>query len=90
MIIDLDKETRIRSDKDCWKLEREAIVKGKQKWRALGYYTTFGNAVTAAYKRDIRMTDASGLVECVEAAERILQRYRAILDEIPHELVAQP
>lgn len=79
MIIDLDNNHRIRSTSDCWRLETEHINKGKVRWKALGYYTTFANAVRAAADREIRTHHAHGLGEAIEACHAICAKYETLL-----------
>ena len=80
MIVLLDKQTRIRGTDNCWQLEREAIVKGKEQWRPQTYHSTFAHALQTAARREIRTHHAEGLAESIAATEAILKKYRSIMD----------
>ena len=81
MVIPLSKDYRIRGADQCWQLERSVIRKGKQDWAAFAYFSELAQAVSAAYRREIRLHPAATLTDAIEAIDRIAARYNKLLDD---------
>jgi len=81
MVIPLSNEYRIRGADECWQLERSVIRNGKQDWAAFKYFSELGQAVSAAYGREIRLDSAATLADAIEAIDRIAARYNKLIDD---------
>ena len=81
MIIPLSKDLRVRGTAHCWQLEKRRVRKDKHEWEAFKYFQTFGEAVGAACRRDIRLDPANSLAEALEAVDQIVARYSKYLDD---------
>ena len=81
MIISLSKDLRIRGTERCWQLEKRRVRKDKHEWEAFKYFQTFGEAVGAACRREIRLHPANSLAEALEAVDQIVARYSKYLDD---------
>ena len=86
MIIPIDEKYRISSNEYSWDLEEVTpnIDKrtGKPKVKKLGYYTSLGKALSAAAQRELRLSDAVGLVEAEKAVAGLTRKYAALFDEV--------
>ena len=75
MILPLNDETRIVSDRYQWIIQRsrKRTVNGKpdQVWEAQSYHPTLKNAIAAAGERLVRDSDAVGFTEALAEVERI-------------------
>jgi len=81
MIIPLSDEYRIRGTKHCWQLEKAVKRKGQPEWQPRSYHSTFGDAVGAACRREIRLHPATGLTDALQAVDKIATRYNKLLDD---------
>ena len=78
MILPLNDETRIVSDRYQWIIQRsrKRTVNGKpdQVWEAQSYYPTLPSAIKAVGERLVRDSDAEGFTEALAEIERISTR----------------
>ena len=81
MIIPLSDEYRIRGTKHCWQLEKAVKRKGQPEWQPRSYHRTFGDAVGAACRREIRLHPARTLTDALQAVDKIATRYNQLLDD---------
>ena len=81
MIIPLSDEYRIRGTKHCWQLEKAVKRKGQPEWQPRSYHSTFGDAVGAACRREIRLHPARTLTDALQAVDKIATRYNKLLDD---------
>ena len=81
MIIPLSKKIRIRGTEHCWQLEKSRMRNDKHEWEAYKYFQSFGEAVGAACRRDIRLNPATSLIEALRAVDQIVTRYNKLLDD---------
>ena len=81
MIIPLSDEYRIRGTKHCWQLEKAVKRKGQPEWQPRSYHSTFGDAVGAACRREIRLHPARTLADALQAVDKIVTRYNKLLDD---------
>ena len=81
MIIPLSDEYRIRGTKHCWQLEKVVKRKGQREWQPRSYHSTFGDAVGAACRREIRLHPARTLTDALQAVDKIATRYNKLLDD---------
>ena len=81
MIIPLDDQYRIRGTEHCWQLEKRRIRNDKHEWEAYKYFQSFGEAMGAACRREIRLHPAVALADAIEAVDRIVSKYERIFDE---------
>ena len=81
MIIQLSKEYRVRGAEHCWQLEKRRVRKDKHEWEAFKYFSSLGEAVGAACRREIRLNPANSLADAIEAVDQIADRYSKLLDE---------
>ena len=85
MIIPLSKDIRVRGTKHCWQLEKRRVRKDRHEWEAFKYFQSFGEAVGAACRREIRLHPASSLVDALQAVDKIAARYNKLLDDAIRE-----
>ena len=50
------------------------------------YFSELGQAVSAAYEREIRLDSASTLNDAIEAIDKIAARYNKLLDDAPNDV----
>lgn len=81
MLLRIDGETQIRGTDRCWQIEQKRKRKGADEWCALSYHATFGDALGAACRREIRTHPATTLAESIAAAEAVATRYGRLLDK---------
>ncbi len=81
MIIKVDSDMQIRGTPLCWKIEQKRKRKGVDEWCALSYHSTFGDALGAACRREIRTHPATTLAQAIAAADEVAVRYGRLLDE---------
>ena len=81
MIIPLSDEYRIRGTKHCWQLEKVVKRKGQPEWQPRSYHSTFGDAVGAACRREIRLHPANSLADAIRAVDKIVAKYARVFDE---------
>lgn len=81
MIITIDSDTQIRGTAFCWQIEKKRKRKGADDWCALSYHSTFGDALGAACRREIRLAPTSTLSEAIEAANQVAAKFGRLLDE---------
>ena len=81
MIIHIDDKLRIRGTAECWQLEKAVKRKGQTEWQPRSYHSTFGDAVGAACRREIRLHPATGLTDALQAVDKIATRYNKLLDD---------
>ena len=89
LIILLSEEIRIRGTEHCWQLEKSRKRDGKHDWEAFKYFQSFGEAVGAAGRREIRLHPATGLVEALKAIDQIAARYSKLLDDALSEIASK-
>ena len=85
MIIPISKDIRVRGTEHCWQLEKRRVRKDKHEWEAFKYFSSLGEAVAAACRREIRIHPASSLVEALQAVDQITARYNKLLDDAIRE-----
>jgi len=87
MNIQIDKDHMISSDNNCWIVKRYAgIDKGtnKQKWEALSYHSTPGQAMRGLANKMIRDSKATSFLEAIEHVHEIAQKFETALSiDIP-------
>ena len=81
MIIPLCKEYRVRGTEHCWQLEKKRVRKDSYEWEAFKYFQSFGEAVGAACRREVRLDPASSLADALQAIDQIASRYNKLLDD---------
>jgi len=85
MIIPLSEEYRVRGTNHCWQLEKRRVRKDKHEWEAFKYFSSLGEAVGAACRREIRLHPASSLADALQAVDQIAARYNKLLDDAIRE-----
>ena len=80
MIIHISDEIRIHGTEQCYQIEKLRNCKGSQEWRPFKYYSNFAHALKAAAEREIRTHPAQGLVEAIEAAQDVADKYERLLN----------
>ena len=78
MIIPIDDDWRIRSDRDNWMLEerhesKKSDAKRKEYWTVEGYYGSIEQAALACYELRLRLSNVEGVVEAKKEASRLCQ-----------------
>lgn len=76
MIIPINADWRIASDRHCWAVEQRRVAQsgknaGQESWTATGYYPSLGAAVRGAGELMLRLDGAEGLREAIAAIERV-------------------
>ena len=82
MIISIDDKTRIHGTEYCWQIERVKKVKGRVEWRPYKYYVSMDVALREAAQREIRTYPANGILEAIDACNRVTQKYAQIFDSV--------
>jgi hypothetical protein len=75
MIIPINNDFRINSDANQWILQQQTKNKDKETgkfiWRSLAYYTSLENILKHLYDRQLRLSNANTLVECMAEAKNL-------------------
>jgi len=83
MIIPIDNDHRINSDRNQWILQERRTVKGNDVWLNVAYYTSLDSIINHVYDVKLRLSNAEGLTECLAEAKRlndVLSRALAYID----------
>ena len=87
MIIPIDDETRIASDRHHWILQRARRRRRDgewlQDWRNQSYYTSLPLALVAAGEQWVRCVDGEGLSNAIRAYENACTRLAEALMSVP-------
>ncbi len=86
MIVSISEDIRIHGTETCYALERKHKRKGVDDWKPFKYYTTFADAVGEACEREIRTHPAHDLVEAIEAAHAVANKYADLLDDVVEQI----
>lgn len=87
MIIPINENWRLRSDRHQWIVEQRMVPsdKAKQKapyWVGEAYYSTIESAAVGLYELRLRLSDAEGIREATEAAKALSKELQDALS--PH------
>ena len=86
MIIPVDDNMRIRSDSNCWIVERKVGIDKKTGMPRFDDPTYHGNiysAIKSAYHRSIRaVPDVLDFEEAIKEADKVLEKFQGIYEKI--------
>ena len=76
MIIPVDNEHRISSDRHQWIIQERKIVqsgnnKGKERWEAMAYYATLQGAVNGLVQLKLRLANTETLADALDYMETL-------------------
>ena len=81
MIIPIDDKYRVRSDTQCWMIDRIGGINkdGERVWNAIKFYQNPGNAIKGLANLQIRTTNTETLEDSIEAIQKICDKFNKIL-----------
>jgi len=65
MIIHINQQFRIASDRYQWKIEERRVRKGKLEWRSIRYYTRFESALSDLGEMLVRLSKAETFADAL-------------------------
>ena len=72
MIIPIDERCRIDTDEHAWRVSRARVRKGETVWEPISYHATLEQAARSLFERELRASNAVGVVEAKAEADRLL------------------
>jgi len=72
----------IRSDSNQWKLSKKYIIKGKETWKSLGYYSDLRFLIRNLIELSLRETNITSLQELISKTVEIKSQLKQVLDEL--------
>ena len=85
MIIPIDNQHRIASDRYQWVLQERQSYKNSKtgetvsNWAAVGYFSRLDSLVSALFDLRLRLSDAEGIAEATQEAKRITKQLHVAL-----------
>ena len=71
MIIPINDEYRISSDKDNWMIDKSSVVKGEVIWTHIKYFMHLESVVNALAELMLKTSDAHNLTEALEVNRKV-------------------
>lgn len=71
MIIPIDDDYRLKSDRNQWMIQRKKLVSEEIRWESFKFFHDPSNAVTALVQMRIRESDADTLTDALAEVDRV-------------------
>ena len=83
MFIQVDDKYALKTDKDCWAIQKKIKPNSKSPdgWQSFLYHHTFKSALESLARRKIRLSGAQNLEDAIKDAQKVGEELSAIFDK---------